>query len=187
MPAKAKAGHMPEPRIPGTGGSDEVALPCGETVDVSEFTMGTREFDCECGESHAVVMDVHPPSRFLPESLVEVLRETTDADDAFGEFGTPHLVGMVMEEYPERVETIDRSEDGSVGFGLVWVASFDARRFHEIVVELVVEMMDHAVSHAEDEAAVEEFERQMLEFDVGEFVDEYREARDFDSALDEPV
>jgi hypothetical protein len=47
--------------------------------------------------------------------------------------------------------------------------------------------MDHAVSHAEDEAAIEEFERQMLEFDVGEFVDEYREARDFDSAFDEPA
>jgi len=178
---------MPEPRIPGSGSGDEVALPCGETVDVSGFTMGTREFDCECGESHAVVMDVHPPSRFLPESLVEVLREAVDADDAFEEFGTPHLVGMVIEEYPDDVRSIDRSDDGSVGFGLVWIATFDARRFHEIVVELVVAMMDHAVSHADDESAVSEFERRMREFDVGEFVDQYREQRGFESEFDEPT
>jgi len=179
---------MPEPRIPGTGGGDtEITLPCGETIDVGEFTMGTREIDCECGASHAVVMDVHPASRFLPESLVEVLRETVDADDVFEEFGTPHLVGMVMEEFPEAVTTIDMSDDGSVGFGLVWIATFDARRFHEIVVELVVEMMDHAVSHAEDDAAVSEFERQMLEFDVSEFVDQYREQRGFESEFDEPA
>ncbi|MFT4889906.1 MAG: hypothetical protein ACI9YT_000817 [Halobacteriales archaeon] len=176
---------MSEPRIPGSG--DEVGLPCGETVDVSEFTMGTREFDCECGESHAVVMDVHPPSRFLPESLVEVLREAVDADDAFEEFGTPHLVGMVIEEYPDAVRSIDRSDDSSVGFGLVWIATFDARRFHEIVVELVVEMMDHAVSHADDESAVSEFERRMREFDVNEFVEQYREQRGFESEFDEPT
>lgn len=178
---------MPEPRIPGSGSGDEVPLPCGETVDVSGFTMGTREFDCECGESHAVVMDVHPPSRFLPESLVEVLREAVDADDAFEEFGTPHLVGMVIEEYPDAVRSIDRSDDGSVGFGLVWIATFDARRFHEIVVELVVAMMDHAVSHADDEGAVSEFERRMREFDVTEFVDQYREQRGFESEFDEPT
>jgi len=178
---------MSEPRIPGSGSGDEVALPCGESVDVSAFTMGTREFDCECGESHAVVMDVHPPSRFLPESLVEVLRETTEADDAFEEFDTPHLVGMVMEEFPDTIRTVDRSDDGSVGFGLVWIASHDARRFHEIVVELVVEMMDHAVSHADDDAATEEFERQLHAFDVEAFVDEYRAERGFESEFDEPV
>jgi hypothetical protein len=178
---------MSEPRIPGTGGGDEVALPCGESVDVSEFTMGTREIDCDCGESHVVVMDVHPPSRFLPESLVATLRETTEADDAFEEFGTPHLVGMVMEDYPDSITTTDRSDDGSVGFGLVWIATFDARRFHEIVVELVVEMMEHAVSHVDDEAAVDEFESRMLEFDVEAFVDQYRERRNFESEFDEPV
>ncbi|MFQ3295977.1 MAG: hypothetical protein ACI8VE_003070, partial [Natrialbaceae archaeon] len=153
----------------------------------STFTMGTREFDCDCGESHAVIMDVHPPSRFLPESLVEVLRETTEAGDAFEEFGTPHLVGMVMEEYPDSIETIDLSDDGSVGFGLVWVATLDARRFHEVAVELVVEMMDHAVSHTDADDAVDEFERQMHAFDVEEFVDEYREQRGFESEFDEPV
>ena len=178
---------MSEPRIPGTGGGDEIDLPCGESVDVSEFTMGAREIDCECGESHAVVMDVHPPSRFLPESLVGTLRETIEAEDAFGEFGTPHLVGMVMEDYPDSVTTTDLSDEGSVGFGLVWIASFDARRFHEIVVELVVEMMEHAVGHADDETAIDEFENRMLEFDVEAFVEQYREQRHFESEFDDPV
>jgi hypothetical protein len=64
------------------------------------------------------------------------------------------------------------------------VTEFDARRLHEIVVELVVELMEHAVSHAEDESAVAEFEEQMLEFDVAEFVDAYREQREFESEHD---
>jgi hypothetical protein len=141
-----------------------------------------REFECACGDVHAVVMDVHPPERFLPEFLVEILRESVETtSEEMPEFDTPHLLGVVLEEFPERVATADCSEDGDVGYALLWVADFDARRLHEVVVELVVELMEHAVSHAEDDATIEEFERQMLEFDVSEFVDRYRAERDLDA------
>jgi hypothetical protein len=42
----------------------------------------------------------------------------------------------------------------------------------------VIELMDHAISHAEDETAREEFEQQMFDFEVSAFVDEYRNERD---------
>jgi hypothetical protein len=84
----------------------------------------------------------------------------------------------VLEEFPESVVSADVSDDGDVGAGIVWVTDFDARRLHEIVVELVVELMEHAVSHADDDAAVSAFERRMLEFDVAEFVEDYRAERD---------
>jgi hypothetical protein len=58
------------------------------------------------------------------------------------------------------------------------VTDFDARRLHEVVVELVVELMEHAVSHAEDDSLLEEFESQMLDFDVSAFVEQYRAQRD---------
>jgi hypothetical protein len=38
--------------------------------------------------------------------------------------------------------------------------------------------MEHAVSHAEDDNAVQEFESSMLDFDVSEFVERYRAERD---------
>ena len=141
--------------------------------------MGVREFECECGGTHAVVQDVHPPSRFFPESLVGVLRETIEPEDDFDEFDTIHLMGVVLEEFPSDISVTDVSDDGSVGYSMVWVTEFDARRLHEIVVELVVELMEHAVSHADDQNAVQEFEQQMLEFDVAEFVEAYRAQRDF--------
>jgi hypothetical protein len=176
---------MPDPRVPGSDGPGGVVeLACGERVDVREFDLGVREFACGCGETHAVVLDVHPPSRFFPESLVGVLREVIEPADEFESFGTVHLMGVVLEEFPEAVAVGDVSDEGSVGFALVWVTEFDARRLHEIVVELVVELMEHAVSHAEDESAVAEFEEQMLEFDVAEFVDAYREQREFESEHD---
>ena len=174
---------MPEPRVPG-GASDELSLPCGESVDPRALDLGVREYDCDCGAAHAVVMDVHPPSRFVPESLVEMLRETIETDDEFEEFGTPHVMGVVMEEFPEQIESADKSDDGNVGYGLLWVTDFDSRRLHEIVVELLVELMDHAISHADSDAAASEFEEQMLEFDVAEFVEQYRAQRDFESEHD---
>jgi len=177
---------MAEPRVPGESGGD-VQLPCGESVRVGELDMGVREFDCACGDAHAVVMDVHPPSRFFPEFLVEILRETIETEDDLGEFGTTHLMGIVMEEFPESVVSEDLSENGSVGYALLWVTDFDSRRLHEIAVELVVELMEHAVSHAEDDGAMTAFEEQMLDFDVAEFVDQYRERRDFDDEHDTAV
>lgn len=176
---------MAEPRVPGSQGTD-LSLPCGESVDVRDLDMGLREFACGCGEQHAVVMDVHPPSRFVPESLVAMLRETIDTTTG-DEFDTMHLMGIVREEFPERVVAEDVSENGTVGYALVWVADFDSRRLHEVVVELIVELMDHAVSHAEDTDSTTEFERQMHAFDVGEFVEAYRRERDFEHETDRPV
>jgi hypothetical protein len=176
---------MAEPRVPGSREAS-FALPCGESIDVRDLDMGTREFDCSCGERHAVVTDVHPPGRFVPESLVAILRETIDTKSG-EELDTMHLMGMVVEEFPEEVASKDVSENGSVGYALVWVSTFDARRLHEVVVELVVELMEHAVSHAEDEAAITDFEAQMLDFDVSEFVEQYREERDFQGPTDQAI
>ena len=162
-------------------GGERLELPCGETVALGSLDLGMREFDCDCGASHAVVMDMHPPTRFFPEFLVETLEgavETTSEE--MPDFGTPHLMGMVMEEFPEQVAVADAADEGDVGFAMVWISGFDARRLHEVIVELVVEMMEHAVSHAESERAITEFEEQMLEFDVQEFVDQYRAERDLD-------
>ncbi|RLM88870.1 hypothetical protein D3D02_10095 [Halobellus sp. Atlit-38R] len=169
---------MAQPQVPG-GGGETLELPCGETKSIGTLDLGMREFECACGERHAVVMDVHPPERFLPEFLVSVLREAVETtSEEMPEFGTAHLMGIVLEEFPQRVVSADVSDDGDVGAGIVWATDFEARRLHEIIVELVVELMEHAVSHADDETAVSEFERQMLDFDVSEFVEEYRAERD---------
>ena len=176
---------MAEPRVPGSRGAN-LSLPCGESIDVHSLDMGLREFACACGERHAVVMDVHPLSRFVPESLVAILRETIDTTSG-EDFDTMHLMGIVREEFPEKTVTKDVSEDGSVGYALLWIADFDSHRLHEVVVELIVELMDHAVSHAEDEQSASEFERQMHEFDIEEFVETYRRERDFEHETDRPV
>jgi len=160
-----------------SGVDDGIELPCGERVTPDAFDMGMREFDCSCGEPHAVVTDAHPLGRFVPEAMVETLREAVDTDDEFERFGTPHIMGMVLEEAPDAVASADRSDDGTVGYALLWVSEFDARRLHELVVELVVELMDHAVSHTEDDAAVEEFQRQLERFDVEASVAQARDHR----------
>jgi hypothetical protein len=98
-----------------------------------------------------------------------------------------HVMGMVLEEYPKRVVSFDASEDGDVGFALLWLSDFDSKRLHEVIVELLVELMEHAVSHASDDTAMTEFESQMLEFDVSEFVEQYRAQRDFESEYDRPA
>lgn len=169
---------MAQPRVPGGRGED-LDLPCGETKPVRSLDLGLREFDCPCGDTHAVVMDVHPPERFLPDFLVDVLREAIETtSEEMPEFGTAHLMGIVLEEFPQKVVSADVSDDGDVGAGIIWVTDFDSRRLHEIIVELVVELMEHAVSHAEDDSAVSDFETKMLDFDVGEFVEQYRAQRD---------
>jgi hypothetical protein len=43
------------------------------------------------------------------------------------------------------------------------------------------------MSHAGDDEAMAEFEAQMLDFDVAEFVDTYRSQRDFDSEHDTAI
>jgi len=174
---------MAEPRVPGS--REPMTLPCGETIHPHEIDLGMREFDCDCGETHAVVTDVHPPERFLPDFLVETLRETIETADEFDEFGTPHLLGFVLEEFPEAVVSRDVSDDGRVGYAVAWVTDFDSRRLHEVIVELVVELMEHAMGHADDTDAAAEFEERMFAFDVAEFVDRYRGERDL-SAEDVP-
>ncbi|MGZ0747502.1 DUF5815 family protein [Haloparvum sp. AD34] len=172
---------MAEPRVPGDD-TDALDLPCGETIRLGDLDLGMRDFECDCGDTHAVVMDVHPPDRFLPEFLVEVLQEAVETtSEEMPEFGTPHLLGIAMEEFPEQIVSADASDDGDVGYALLWVAAFDSRRLHEIIVELVIELMEHAVSHGDDEAALTEFEEQMLEFDVAEFVETYRAERDLEA------
>jgi hypothetical protein len=166
---------MSDPRVPGE--RDRIELPCGESVHPSTLDLGTRELSCDCNETHAVVADVHPPERFLPPFLVEALRDTVTTDDEFDSFGTAHLMGLTLEEFPGEVVSYDASDDGDVGYGLIWVASFDARRLHEAVVELVIELMEHAVSHGDD-AAMSEFEESMLAFDVSAFVEQYRNERE---------
>jgi hypothetical protein len=177
---------MAEPRVPGGRGAT-LDLPCGESVKTRTFDMGMREYDCNCGDSHAVVMDVHPPSRFVPEFLVDVLRETIDTTDDYGEFGTMHLMGVVLEEFPEDVVSEDVAEDPDLGYAMMWVTDFDSRRLHEVVVELIVELMEHAVSHAADDDAMSQFEADMLNFDVSTFVEQYRRERDFTGPHDRPA
>ncbi|WP_247729430.1 DUF5815 family protein [Halovivax limisalsi] len=177
---------MSQPRVPGDE-PDGLELPCGETLDPGAVDLGMREYRCPCGQRHAVVLDVHPPTRFFPSSFVDVLRETIEPEDDFEAFGTPHLLGIVLEEFPDRVAVHDAEGDGGVGYAMLWVTDFDARRLHEIVVELVVELMDHAVSHADDDATIAQFETQLAQFDVETFVEEYRGIRDFDSPGDRRV
>ena len=169
---------MSGPRVPGA--TESIELPCGTAIDPTAIDLGMRELTCECGERHAVVTDAHPPTRFLPGALVDVLREIVETDDDFEEFGTPHLLGIVLEEFPGEVAVHEAAEDGRVGYALCWITAFEARRLHEIVVELVVELMDHAMSHAGDDTAVAEFETLLGEFDVEAFVEEYRQTRDLD-------
>jgi hypothetical protein len=177
---------MPQPGVPG-GPSERLDLPCGQTVSAHDLDLGVREFECACGDTHGVVMDSHPLTRFVPEFLADVLRETIETDDDFEEFTTTHLLAMISEEYPERVVSADLADDGHVGYALVWVADFDSRRLHEIAVQLLVELMDHAISHADDDAAVQEFEQYLNEFDVDAFVTEFRSQRDFESEHDTAI
>ena len=176
---------MAQPRVP--GGDDDIELPCGETVTVHDLDLGLRDYACDCGERHAVVMDVHPLGRFVPEFLADALRETVNTADEFEEFTTAHVMGIVREEFPDRTVSQDVSEDGSVGYSLVWLTDFDSRRLHEVVVELLVELMDHAVSHADDTEAQSEFQQWLAQFDVTEFVDQYRAEREFESEHDSAV
>jgi len=177
---------MTQPGVPG-GPGRELELACGETVEVHDLDLGQRELACDCGAAHAVVMDVHPLARFLPESIVAVLREAVDTADEFEELKLAHVMGMVVEEFPDQTAAADLSDDGEVGYALVWVTEFDARRLHEVVVELVVELMEHAVSHAEDDGAVSKFEDEMHAFDVAAFVEQYREQREFETEHDTAI
>lgn len=177
---------MPSPRVPGSADTT-LELPCGETVQTHDLDLGVREFECACGDRHAVVMDIHPLGRFIPEFLVETLRETVSTDDAFEEFSTAHVIAMVREEFPEEVVSADCSGDGQVGYGLVWVTDFDARSLHETVVELLLELMEHAISHADDGPTVAEFEQQLQEFEVETFVEMYREEREFEDEHDTAI
>lgn len=176
---------MADPHVPGE--DEHIDLPCGEQLRPNDLDLGMRELSCACGYDHAVVMDVHPLGRFIPEFLVETLRETIATDDEFEEFSMPHAIAMVREEYPGEVAVGDCSGDGDVGFGLVWIADFDARELHAIIVELIVDMMEHAIGHAEDGPTVQEFETKLEEFDVDEFVDIYRNEREFEDEFDTAI
>ncbi len=174
---------MADPRVPGAT-SEDVELPCGRRVPMDTFDMGMREYACACGQTHAVVMDVHPLGRWIPESTAAVLESVIESADDHETFGTIHLMGMVLEEFPESVAAHDAAEDHSVGWALLWVTAFDARRLHEVIVELLVELMDHAVSHSDDPDQQADFAADLESFDVERFVDTYRRERDFETAGD---
>jgi hypothetical protein len=167
------------------GRGDRLDLPGGGTLPVADLDLGMRSVTVD-GTTYAVVMDVHPPSRFLPEELVETLEAVVEPTDGSA-FGIQHLMGLVVEEYPDRVAWADASDDGRVGFGAVWVSNLTPRELHRVVVELVVELMEHAVTHADDDAVAAEFEDQLRRFDVETFVDRYREERDFEDEFDTPA
>lgn len=178
---------MAEPRVPG-GRESELELACGEVLDThDDLHMGIREYDCACGSGHAVVLGAHPLARFVPEFLEQVLIESIEPADDHDEFTMAHLMGVVIEEFPEQVAVADATKDGAVGFSLAWVTDFDSRRLHEIVVELIVELMEHAVSHAEDDGMAAAFEEKMLEFDIEAFVEEYRRKRNFEDEHDTAI
>lgn len=174
---------MAEAGVPQSG-PDRLTLPCGESVAIDTFDMGMREYSCACGEAHAVVMDVHPLGRWVPEAVEAILVETTEPADAYDQFGTIHLMGMVLEEYPDRVCVHDASEDPTVGWALLWVTQFDAVSLHELVVELLVELMDHAVGHIDDDEVRTDFGELLAEFDIATFVAAYRSERDLESLDD---
>jgi len=52
---------------------------------------------------------------------------------------------------------------------------------------LLVELMEHAISHADSTEAMSAFEEQMLEFDVSEFVEQYRDEREFETEHDQAI
>lgn len=153
--------------------SSRLELPCGKRIDPRRFDLGVTAFHCSCGDSHAVVTDADALDRFVPPEVVDALRATIEPADEFETFTTAHVLAMVEEEYPDRVVTADLGDAGQVGYARVWVTAMSDRRLHEIVVELLVELMDHAVSHADDEAAAA-FAQQLSAFDVSAFVDAYR-------------
>ena len=177
---------MSEPRIPGANGSD-LELPCGHSVDPDALDLGMRAYRCDCGDHHAVVMDVHPLSRWIPESVEAVFTETIETADDHQAFSTIHLMGLVLEEYPESVVAADMTEHDALGCAMLWITTFDARRLHIIIIELLVELMEHAMSHAADTETQATFEADLFAFDVDAFVDAYRTERDFHGPSDQPV
>lgn len=171
---------MATPRVPGR--AEEISLPCGRSIDPTAIDLGMRDLHCACGENHGIVLDVHPPTRFFPSEVVDVLQATVEPADG-GEFGTRHLMGMAVEEFPETLEMTDVRENPQLGCQYVWVSSFDSPRLHSVLVELVLELMDHAMSHSEDIDAREEFSGTLEAFDVDTFVQRYREERDVDPPM----
>lgn len=167
--------------------SETLSCPNGTTVRLDQFDMGMREYSCPCGSTHAVVMDVHPLARWIPEAVERIFTETVEPTDEYETFSTIHVMGIVLEEYPEETVVYDASEDPSVGFALLWLTAMDANALHRVIVELLVELMDHAVSHSEDPSIAERFEQSLNSFDIDVFVDAYRDQRDFVDEFDRPV
>ncbi len=66
------------------------------------------------------------------------------------------------------------------------VNDFDSRRLHEIVVELLVELMEHAISHAEDDD-VWRSSRSDAPVRCDAFVEQYRDERNFDGRSDTAI
>ncbi|MFB6162907.1 MAG: DUF5815 family protein [Halococcoides sp.] len=177
---------MPVPGVP-TDDDPELELPCGETVDAREFDLNTSEIDCECGEAHGVVLDTDPLTRFVPDQMARILEETVKPRETDHTFGTLHAMGMLADEVPQTVASADVSENGDLGFNYVWVSDFTAREVHVLLVQLLVDLMDHAVDEVGDDSIKSQFTEQLEGLDVEEFVDQYRTERSFEGPEDSPV
>lgn len=173
---------MTQPGVPSLPNDSTVELPCGETVSTDDLDLGMREYECECGSSHAVVLDPHPPTRFLPETVTDVLVNTLQIDGREeNRFDTNALMGLVQDRHSDRIVTLDAAEDGTIGFALAWIADFDSYTLHEIVVETVLELMSRAVDDGGNESARKAFTEHRADLDVEAFVSQYREVRNFDA------
>jgi hypothetical protein len=171
------------PHVPGKQASTVDVPGTDRSIPVRELDMGMRETTID-GETYAVVVDVHPLTRFLPPEIVDTLEATIEPGDESDRFGIHHLMASVGERHPEAVSMADVSDNGEVGYALVWLVAHDSHTLHEMVVELVLELMEHAVGHAEDESVQEAFESYREEFDVETFVEQYRSQRDFEDEDD---
>ena len=63
-----------------------ILLPCGTSIDSHRIDLGMRELKCECGKTHAIVTDINPLTRFLPEFLVVSLEELIEVRDSALDF-----------------------------------------------------------------------------------------------------
>jgi hypothetical protein len=173
----------PTPHVPGKHASQIEVPDSDRSIPVGDLDMGMRETTID-GETYAVVTDVHPLTRFLPPEIVSTLEAAVEPGDESEQFGTHHLMARVQERHPDAVSVADVSDNGEVGYALVWLVGYDSRTLHEIVVAIVLELMEHAVGHAEDDAVQAEFEEYRAQFDAATFVEQYRDRRDFEDEDD---
>ena len=66
----------------------------------------------------------------------------------------------------------EAEEEQEGGVALRWVSDLEAGEIKEVIVELVDELMEQGIRNGEEGSALNEFEGQMNDFEVTEFVEE---------------